>query len=141
MTENSIEVRIRDSFERQTMMATFSASLDHVSEGRVVISAPVLLECRQQHGAAHAALTFGLGDSAAGYAALTLGPAGTEVMTAEMKINLLAPGLGDSRLRATGKVIKPGRRLIVVAAEIHAIDGETETLIAIMQGTMVPVAP
>ena len=61
-------------------------------------------------------------------------------MTAEIKINLLAPGRGQ-RLRATGRVLKPGRRLVVVAADVHAIDGETETLVAVLQGTMVPVAP
>jgi uncharacterized protein (TIGR00369 family) len=87
---------------------------------------------------AHAGLTFALGDSASGYAALSMMDAGHEVMTAEMKINMLAPGKGDF-LRATGKVIKLGRRLIVVTAEVHAIDGDTETLVALLQGTMVPV--
>jgi len=130
--------RINASFSRQTMMQTFGASLDHVEEGNVVISAPVLRGSRQQQGMAHAALTFGLGDSAAGYAALTTLPEDQEVVTAEIKINLLAPGIGHS-LRATGRVIKPGRRLIVVTSEVHAIDGGTETLIAVLQGTMVPV--
>jgi len=60
------------------------------------------------------------------------------VMTAEIKINLLAPANGDL-LRATGNVIKPGRRLIVVTAEVHSIKGDAETLIAILQGTIVPV--
>lgn len=119
-------------------MKTLGADIDVIEPGRVVLSAPILISSRQQHGVAHAALTFALGDTAAGYAALTLLPDDVEVMTAEVKINLLAPGKGD-RLRATGRVVKPGRRLVVVTAEIHALDGETETLIAVMQGTMVPV--
>jgi acyl-coenzyme A thioesterase PaaI-like protein len=61
-------------------------------------------------------------------------------MTAEIKVNLLAPGAGEY-LRATGRVIKPGRRLVVVSAEVHAITGEDEKLIALLQGTMVPVSP
>ncbi len=122
------------------MLATLGAELDRVAAGEVVISAPILDSSRQQHGVAHAALTFALGDTAAGYSALTLLPADTEVMTAEIKINLLAPGRGQ-RLRATGRVLKPGRRLVVVVADVHAIDGETETLVAVLQGTMVPVAP
>lgn len=132
--------RIKDSFDRQSMMATLGATLDSVAPGKVVISAPILPGSLQQKGAAHAALTFAIGDSAAGYSALTLLPEDQDVMTAEIKINLLAPGVGD-RLRATGTVVKPGRRLVVVTAEVHAISGDQEKLIAILQGTMVPVTP
>ena len=137
MTPQDIS-RISKSFDAQTMMATLGARLTTVASGHVVIEAPILPGARQQHGAGHAGLTFSIGDSAAGYAALTLMPENTEVMTAEIKINLLAPANGDL-LRATGKVIKPGRRLIVVTAEVHSIKGDAETLIAILQGTMVPV--
>lgn len=133
-----LQHRIAESFSSQTMMQTLGAQLDSVEAGRVVISAPILPGSRQQHGVAHAALTFALGDTAAGYTALSVMPEDAEVMTAEIKINLLAPGRGD-RLRATGKVIKPGRRLVVVSAEVHAIDGDRETLIAVLTGTMVPV--
>jgi uncharacterized protein (TIGR00369 family) len=137
MTPQDIS-RISKSFDAQTMMATLGARLTTVASGHVVIEAPILPGARQQHGAGHAGLTFSIGDSAAGYAALTLMPENTEVMTAEIKINLLAPANGDL-LRATGKVIKPGRRLIVVTAEVHSIKGDAETLIAILQGTIVPV--
>jgi acyl-coenzyme A thioesterase PaaI-like protein len=61
-----------------------------------------------------------------------------DVLTAEIKINLLAPAKGD-RLVATGRVIKSGRRLVVVSAEVMAWSGDKSTLIAILQGTMVPV--
>ncbi len=130
--------RIRNSFASQTMMQTLGAEITDVGQGSVTITAPILPGSRQQHGVAHAALSFAIGDSAAGYAALTLMPEDSEVMTAEMKINLLAPGAGDY-LRATGQVIKPGRRLVIVTAEVHAITGPEEKLVALLQGTMVPV--
>ncbi|CRL10465.1 putative domain 1 [Phaeobacter italicus] len=130
--------RIRNSFASQTMMQTLGAEITDVGQGSVTITAPILPGSRQQHGVAHAALSFAIGDSAAGYAALTLMSEDSEVMTAEMKINLLAPGAGDY-LRATGKVIKPGRRLVIVTAEVHAITGSEEKLVALLQGTMVPV--
>ena len=130
--------RIRNSFASQTMMQTLGAEITDVGQGSVTITAPILPGSRQQHGVAHAALSFAIGDRAAGYAALTLMPEDSEVMTAEMKINLLAPGAGDY-LRATGKVIKPGRRLVIVTAEVHAITGPEEKLVALLQGTMVPV--
>lgn len=135
-----MEQRIRNSFDRQSMMDTLGATLSSISAGEVVIEAPILPGSRQQQGFAHAALTFALGDSAAGYSALTLLPEDQEVMTAEIKVNLLAPGAGDL-LRATGRVIKPGRRLIVVSAEVHAVTGRDEKLIAVLQGTMIPVSP
>lgn len=134
-----MEDRIRSSFARQSMMQTLGAEIASVSTGKVVITAPILPGSRQQHDVAHAALSFAIGDTAAGYAALTVMPEDHEVMTAEMKINLLAPGAGDM-LRATGRVIKPGRRLVIVTAEVHALTKGEEKLIALLQGTMVPVA-
>lgn len=131
--------RIRSSFAKQSMMQTLGAEIVSVAPGEVVITAPILPGSRQQHDVAHAALSFAIGDTAAGYAALTLMPEDSEVMTAEMKINLLAPGAGDC-LRATGKVIKPGRRLVIVTAEVHAVTGKEEKLVALLQGTMVPVS-
>lgn len=137
MTEPT-ETRIRASFDSQTMMQTFGATLDAVAPGRVTISAPILPGSRQQHGAGHAALAFGLGDSAAGYAALTMMPEGAEVMTAEMKINLMAPAMGE-RLTAEGRVIRAGRRLTVVSAEVWAHDGDRRKQVALLQGTMISV--
>jgi|TARA_B110000459_G_scaffold138486_1_gene151091 uncharacterized protein (TIGR00369 family) len=126
--------RIYQSFERQTMMQTLGAQLGEVRAGYVEIIAPILPGSLQQHGYAHAALIFAIGDSAAGYAALSVMGEEFEVLTAEMKINLLAPGR-DGPLRAVGNVEKSGRRLIIVRADVF--DGEVK--VALMQGTMVPV--
>ena len=130
--------KIQSSFDAQSMMATLKASLVHVSMGQVVITAPILEGSRQQHGFAHAGMTFAMGDSAAGYAALSVMALEDEVLTAEMKINLIAPARGDI-MRATGRVIKPGRRLVVVGADVHMVTDNSESLIAVLQGTMVPI--
>lgn len=130
--------RIHSSFAAQSMMATLGAELVHVEEGLVRITAPILPGSRQQQGFAHAGLTFSIGDSAAGYAALSLLPLTSEVVTAEIKMNLLAPARGD-RLVATGKVVKAGKRLCVVTSEVHAEADGVLTCVAILQGTMVPV--
>ncbi len=135
---SEIDARIRDSFDRQSMMRTLGATLTHASKGRVEITAPILEGSRQQQGVAHAGLTFAIGDSAAGYSALTLIPDGQEVMTTEMKINLLAPGAGD-HLVARGRVIKPGRRLMVVQSDVFSVTDGVERHIAMLVGTMIPV--
>lgn len=132
------EARVRASFARQGMMATLGATMDAVAPGAVTLSAPLTPAVSQQHGAGHAALAFALGDSAAGYAALTLLPEGAEVMTAEIKINLMRPALGD-RLIARGSVVKAGRRLTVVRSDVFAQRGGAETIVATLLGTMVPV--
>ena len=136
---DTIEHRVRESFASQTMMQTLGARIIEVQPGLVRVSAPILPSAMQQQGFGHAGLTFSSGDSAAGYAALSMLPPDVDVVTSEIKINLLAPARG-ARLVATGRVVKPGRRLCVVTAEVHAEnDGETK-LIAILQGTIVPVS-
>lgn len=128
---------MRASLARQGLLQSFGAELVSLEPGEVQITAPLTPAVSQQHGAGHAGLTFALGDSAAGYAALTLIDGEADVMTAEMKINLLRPAFGE-RLRAMGRVIKPGRRLIVVQADVFAVADGVEKQVAALQGTMVP---
>ncbi len=132
------DAKVRESFARQRLMTTFDAEITALTPGLCEITAPILPLARQQHDVGHAGLTFALGDTAAGYAALTLMEDEAEVMTAEMKINLLAPAMGD-RLIARGRVVKAGRRLTVVAAEVEVEAAGERRLIAVLQGTMVPV--
>ena len=132
-----VERKLRDSFARQSIMTTFGVTIAEIAPGRIVLTCPILDLARQQHGFGHAGLAFTVGDTAAGYAALTLMPEDAEVMTAEMKINLLAPAAGE-RLMATGRVVRAGRRLTIVTAEVVAETGGQRKLIALLQGTMVP---
>ena len=130
--------RLRQNFARQTMMQTLGASLTSLGDGTATIEAPILPGARQQQGFGHAGLTFSLGDSAAGYAALSLMDNAQDVLTVEMKINLLAPARG-TRLIAVGTVIKSGRRLTIVRASVWADSEHGRDEIAILQGTMMPV--
>ena len=102
-------------------MKTLGARIHKVEKGKVTIEAPLLPSTLQQQGYFHAGLTFSIGDSSAGYSALTLLPQDQEVMTAEIKINLLAPADGEL-LRAEGRVVKHGKRLVVVTLEIHTLE-------------------
>ena len=130
--------RVTRSFESQSMMKTLGARIHKVEKGKVSIEAPLLPSTLQQQGYVHAGLTFSIGDSAAGYSALTLLPEDQEIMTAEIKINLLAPADSDM-MRAKGRVVKHGKKLVVVTSEIHALKDGKKKMIAIMQGTMIPV--
>jgi uncharacterized protein (TIGR00369 family) len=92
----------------------------------------------QQHGFVHAGAVSAIADSAAGYAGLTLMPPGAGVLTAEFKINLLAPAAGE-RLRARGRVVKAGRTLTLAQAEVFAESAGREKLVALLTATLMAV--
>jgi uncharacterized protein (TIGR00369 family) len=127
--------RVRESFARQAAMQLIGARLTQVEAGRCVIELPVRDDLTQQHGFVHGGVVGMIADSAGGYAAFTLMPADASVLTVEYKINMLAPAAGDL-LIATGEVVKPGRTLSVVRAEVVALQGDRRTLVAMMQQTL-----
>ena len=129
--------KIFQSFESQAFMKTIGAQLEAVEIGKVVITVDLQPGMLQQHGYGHAGVAFSIGDSAAGYAALTKMKKHQEVLTAEMKINLLSPADGKM-LKAIGSVLKYGRRIIVVQSSIYSVNKNDEKLVATMLGTMVP---
>ena len=98
--------RIRESFQRQSMMSTMGAELALVQPGKVHITAPYDERFTQQDGFLHAGTVTTLIDSACGYAAYSLMPADSRVLSVEFKVNLLSPAQGDS-FRAEGRVVKP----------------------------------
>ena len=129
--------KIAQSFANQSFMKTLGAQLDLIDHGKVIISVKLKQNMMQQHGFGHAGVTFSIGDSAAGYAALTTMKQNQEVLTSEMKIHLLAPADGKI-LKAVGTVLKSGKRLIVVQSNIYSHHGKRNKLVATMLGTMVP---
>lgn len=138
MTSPSPTSRITDSFDRQGIMMTLGGKLGRITEGEVHIHLPMSDGVTQQHGFFHAGATSTIADSAGGYAALTRFDEGSEVLTVEFKINLLAPARGDE-LEAVGTTIKTGRTLTVCRLEVHAHEGDQTTLVAVGQQTLIRV--
>jgi uncharacterized protein (TIGR00369 family) len=133
-----VQARITASFDRQGLMGHLGARLTHIGPGRVHIALPSRPEVTQQHGYFHAGATSTIADSAGGYAAFTLFPENTEVLTVEYKINLLAPAVGD-HLEAVGTVIRSGRTLTICRLEVFAVQGGHRSLIATGQQTLIRV--
>ncbi|WP_199538599.1 MULTISPECIES: PaaI family thioesterase [unclassified Duganella] len=127
--------RVHASFARQNAMALIKAELAVVEHGRIEIHLPHWSGVEQQHGFVHGGVVGMIADSAAGYAAMTVVPEGASVLTVEYKMNLLAPAGGDL-LIARGRVVRPGRTLIVTQAEVFAVKDGQETLCALMQQTI-----
>jgi uncharacterized protein (TIGR00369 family) len=126
---------VRKSFAAQSIMQTIGAQLSRVEPGVVEISLPYRKDLTQQNGYLHAGIITTIADSAAGYAAFSLMPAGAGVLSVEFKVNLLRPASGETFL-ARAEVIKAGKTLTVVRSDVFGISGNEQTLVATMQGTM-----
>jgi uncharacterized protein (TIGR00369 family) len=135
---DDIEQRVRDSFNRQNLMSTLGARVERVAPGEVDIMLPVTPEISQQHGFVHAGAIASIADSACGYAALTLLDGDAGVLAVEFKINLMAPGAGESLL-ARGRVIKSGRTLSICQADVVALENGGERNVAVMIATIMNV--
>ena len=128
--------RVRASFAMQQAMQLIGAELAELEPGFAEIHLPHRPEITQQHGYIHGGVVGMIADSAAGYAANTLTPHDSSVLTVEYKLNLLAPADGQ-RLVVRGEVIKPGRTLLITRAEVFAVRDEKWTLYAVMQQTII----
>ena len=136
----AVAQRVAASFARQGMMQHLEAKLIRVAQGEVEIALPYGDKVTQQQGGFHGGAMGALADIAGGYAALTVAPDGMEVTTVEYKINFLN-SKQQGELRAVGKVVKGGKRIIVTTAEVFHVDAQgQQTLCALMQQTLVPVA-
>lgn len=131
--------RIEASFLRQGLMQHLGARLVRVEPGLCEVALPYSERVNQQQGGFHGGAMGALADIAGGYAALTQVAADMEVTTVEYKINFLA-GFKDGELRAVGRVMRAGKRIIVTTADVTHLDADGKTSdCALMQQTLVPV--
>jgi uncharacterized protein (TIGR00369 family) len=130
--------RIERSFVKQGLMQTLGASLGAMSPGAVEIVFAPSPAISQQHGFIHGGAIAAIADTAAGYSALSLMAPGAGVLTAEFKINFLAPAAGQS-FRASGRVVKAGRTLTLSQAEVIAENDGREKLVALLTATMMTI--
>ncbi|HSE16895.1 MAG TPA: PaaI family thioesterase [Pyrinomonadaceae bacterium] len=126
---------ITASFAKQTIMSLIGAELTRVEPGIIEITLPYRADLAQQHGYLHAGIVTTIADSACGYAAYSLMPPNSEVLSVEFKVNLLRPAKGET-FTAVAEVVKAGKTLTVVRADVFGIDGDRREFVATMLGTM-----
>ncbi len=134
-TDDQIAIRVLSSFHKQNAMHLIKASMPVVERGHTEIHIPHWDGIQQQHGFIHGGVVGMIADSAGGYAAMTMTPETSSVLTVEYKINMLSPADGQ-KLIARGNVIKSGRTLIVTQVEVFSLTDEKEVLCALMQQTI-----
>ncbi|WP_237172045.1 PaaI family thioesterase [Pandoraea norimbergensis] len=138
--DDAVAAKIRASFDAQGVMTHWGAQITHLADGHCEITLPFSNKVNQQHGYFHGGVIGAIADSAGGYAGYTRISPEHELVTAEYKLNILAPGKGDT-LVGRGQVVKAGRSLIVATAELFAIDDGKWTLCALMQQTLFVLPP
>jgi len=129
------EATVRQSFARQKVMKLIGAEMTALAPGHCEIRLPFRDDLTQQKGYFHAGITSTIVDSAGGYAGYTLMPKGSDVLSVEFKLNLLAPADGEL-LVAEGQVLKSGRNLVITRGEVYAIKNGHATHCATMQQTL-----
>ena len=134
----AFEKKVRDNFGRQLFMSTIGAEMISVGRGSVEIRFPFSSKLTQQNGFVHAGAVTSIMDSACGYAALSVAPEEVDVLTVEFKVNLLAPGIGESFV-ARASVKRAGKRLAVCTADAVAVKAGEEKLIASMLATIMNI--
>ena len=127
--------RVHASFGRQRIMELLGAELARVEAGFCEIHLPFKDTLCQQHGFFHGGVIGTIADSAGGYAGFSLMPEDSSILTVEYKLNLLAPADGDC-LIAQGRVIKPGRTLVVCRADVTVRKDDRKTLCATLLQTL-----
>lgn len=127
---------IQSSFNQQGFMQHIGAELLACADGFCEIKLPFKPELAQQNGFFHAGSIATIADNAAGYAANSLMPESSNILSVEFKVNLLSPGRGEAII-ARGKVVKNGRTLTVCTAEVFTLNGEEEKLCALAQVTLI----
>jgi len=128
--------QVRASAAQQEFLKLIGAELTRVAPGEVEFTLAYREDLTQQHGFVHGGVITTIADVACGYAALTVMPESSEVLSVEFKVNLLRPAAG-TRFIARARVLKPGKTLTVAQADVFAVTDEGEKQVAAMLATMI----
>jgi uncharacterized protein (TIGR00369 family) len=131
-----MEQRIRDNFNKQGFMHTLGAELTHIEKGKVIIQCAFTPALSQQNDYFHAGVLTSIVDSACGYAAYTMMPELSDVLTVEFKINFLKPA-GAPKIIAEGKVLQAGKSLVI--CEGIVTNEARDILFAKMTATLITI--
>jgi len=135
------ESEVRASFARQGFMRAIGAELATLELGRCTVQVPFSERVGQQQRFFHGGVIGAVADTAGGYAALSLLPVGSEVVTLEYKVNFLRPATGD-RLLAEASVLRAGRAVTVTRVDVFVeASGRKSLCAALQQSIMRALSP
>ena len=139
-TKNNFKDRIERFLKRQHFMKHIGFDLNVIEEGRTEGWLEIDQIHHQQTGIVHGGVISTLADITAGFAAYTMVPDDHHVVTGELKVSYLNPGIGD-KLHVIGYVIKSGRKVNFCESEVWCINGDDKKLIAKASASMITIFP
>lgn len=126
---------VPDVFERADFVRTMAIELVGYGRGWCETRQEIRTGFRQQHGFAHAGVVMTLADHTCGGAATSVVRDDQDVITVENKTAFLRPAAGEV-LHSRATVLRAGKTLIFVEAEVFAERDGDRTLVAKTSSTL-----
>jgi len=134
LTPSQLE-RIQNALETVPFAKLLGIELEDMAPGTATLGFNIREDLKQNNGVVHGGAIASLVDTATAFAIISLLPPDEKATTADLTISYLRP-LRNGRAHSTARVLRAGRRLIVVSAEL--ID-DAENLIATALSTYVRI--
>ncbi len=115
--------RLRAAAKAVPFFRLLAIEVVEVTSGNATLSLEVRKELTQNHGVVHGGAIASLIDSAMAFAIIPLLAPKERVTTVDLTISYLRP-LTSGRATSTARVVKAGRRLFVVTADVLDNDGK-----------------
>jgi acyl-CoA thioesterase len=113
------ENRIRETLDNVPFAKLLGIELVSTAVGEAVLAMPLHEGLKQDSGVVHGGAIASLIDSATAVAIMTMLASGERVTTIDLTVSYLRP-LTQGRAVASARVLRIGRRIISVSAEVHA---------------------
>ncbi|MEA2206140.1 MAG: hypothetical protein QOE77_2916 [Blastocatellia bacterium] len=108
---------VQELFARVRYAKFLGIEISEVSRGQVTMHLEAREELRQVNDILHGGSIASLIDTAAAFAVITVLDVGQSATTSDLTIHFLRP-VDSGRITATAKVLRSGRRLVVVTVDV-----------------------
>ncbi len=131
---------VKDKISGNHFSNFINLQVKNIEAGLIDAEIEITLNHKQQMGFVHGGVTATVADVVMGFAAYSLVKRGFGVVTSDLRISYLNPGIGDV-LYSKGWVIKAGSRMHFCEAELWTVDANGKrTDVAKASGSMVVVS-
>jgi uncharacterized protein (TIGR00369 family) len=118
--------RIQKAIDTVPFARLLGIELDDISSGTATLGLKVREQLMQNQGVVHGGVIASLIDTATAFAIISLLAPRERVTTVDLTVSYLRP-LTEGRVTAVARVLRTGRRLFVVSAEVFDKDGKLAT--------------
>ncbi len=114
--------RVHNALQEVPFAKLIGIELEGIDAGVATLGFDIRDELKQNNGVVHGGAIASLIDTATAFAIMALLPAKERATTVDLTVSYLRP-LTEGRVRARAEVLRAGRRLIVVSANVSDRSG------------------